>query len=119
MRRTTDERGFTLVEVLVAFTVAALALGAVFELLSGGIAGLRNAAQYAEATQLAESRLESVGIAEPLASGTAAGRFDDRFVWRLDAEALPGHARLYRVRVTVSWRGRSVALESLRFKGDI
>ena len=117
MQRSTDESGFTLIEVLVAFTIAALCLGAVFQLLTTGLAGLRGSAAYAHATQLAESRLESVGIAEPLVPGTTSGQFDGQFAWQMQTDPLPG-TKLYRVRLTVSWRDRSISLHSLRLPGN-
>lgn len=116
MRRAIDESGFTLIEVVVAFTIAALCLGAVFQLLTGSLAGLRGSAAYAHATQLAESRLDSIGIAEPLVPGATSGRFDEQFAWQMQTDPLPG-TKLYRVRLTVSWRDRSVSLESLRLQG--
>jgi general secretion pathway protein I len=115
MRRATDESGFTLIEVVVAFTIAALCLGAVFQLLTGSLAGLRGSAAYTHATQLAESRLERVGIVEPLVSGVTSGRFDEQFAWQMQTDPLPG-TKLYRVRLTVSWHNRSVLLESLRLQ---
>ena len=117
MQRSTDESGFTLIEVLVAFTIAALCLGAVFQLLTTSLSGLRGSAAYAHATQLAESRLESVGIAEPLVPGTTSGRFDEQFAWQMQTDPLPG-TKLYRVRLTVSWRDRSISLHSLRLPGN-
>jgi general secretion pathway protein I len=117
-----SEAGFVLVEVLVAFAVAAALLGLGFELLSTNLGALRRTGAYEQALLLAESRLEELSTGAPPAED--AGETDDGFAWRIDAvrdPAAPSSAKgpaLYQVRVTVSWQQgltpRSVSLASLR-----
>lgn len=121
-----DDRGFALIEVLVAFTIAATTLAVLFQLFSTDLQSVDRADTYTRATLLAESRMESIGTTEPLAPALLTGRFDDRFSWKIaieryasgdDAEpASP--AILYRVQVTVLWRDGAargaVSLETLR-----
>ncbi|HET6518572.1 MAG TPA: prepilin-type N-terminal cleavage/methylation domain-containing protein [Geminicoccaceae bacterium] len=124
-RRARAAAGFTLIEVLIAFVILALALGALLPGFSTGLRGLDTADDYATAALLAESRLAAVGREEPLEEGTTAGEFDDRFRWRLDVTALPGAdpdgvlpVLPYGVVLTVSWDARdderSVVIETLR-----
>lgn len=92
--------------------------------------GLRNtviAREYSMATTMAESKLASVGVAEPLRPGENEGRFDGHYRWHTmitpqvsDLEsANEDHAgQLYRVSVQVIWDSlngeRSVTLTTLR-----
>jgi general secretion pathway protein I len=123
------EDGFTLLEAVVAFTLTAGVLVGLCEVLSRDMAGLGSSEDYGRAVALAEARLETLGVAEPLVRGTTSGRFDERFAWQV--EVTPGQdvtpvgasrpaLRLDRLRVTVSWQGgkqpRSVSLESLRLE---
>lgn len=123
-------RGFTLIEVLVAFAILALALGVLLQVFSGGLNNARVSEAYTTASLLAESKLAALGAEEPLAEGQSAGRFDDRFRWRVDVrpyeeaersgpterEEWPVNA--FQVVVTVSWNEaneeRSVSLSTLR-----
>src|SRR5258707_11895102 len=58
--------GFTLIEILVAFTVATLLLGALYQLFSAGLRSSASAQHYADAVLLAESGLDAlVGTAVP------------------------------------------------------
>ena len=123
---THDDRGFALIEVLVAFTIAATTLAVLFQLFSTDLQSIDRADAYARATLLAESRLDSIGVAEPLAPGMLAGRFDDRFSWKVaierfvpdDESAAPSASVLYHVHVTVLWRDgpadSAVSLDTLR-----
>lgn len=54
--------GFTLLEILVALTLLALAMGIIMQIFSRGVNGADLADRYAKAAMLAESRLASVGI---------------------------------------------------------
>jgi general secretion pathway protein I len=122
---THDDRGFALIEVLVAFTIAATTLAVLFQLFSTDLQSVDRADAYARATLLAESRLDSIGVAEPLAPGMLAGRFDDRFSWKVaierfvpDESAALSASVLYHVHVTVLWRDgpadSAVSLDTLR-----
>jgi general secretion pathway protein I len=115
MRRA-DQAGFTLVEVLVAFAIAAMFLAVTFDLLSGSLAGIGRAEAHDRALAIAESRLEAAGLAEPLVPGATSGRYDERFTWR--TEVRPFSRDLYELTVSVLWRQglgqQSVALHSLR-----
>lgn len=109
-----------------AFVIATGVLGMAFQLFSNALDGIHRIEQYAQALQIAESRLESAGISEVLVPGSTRGRFDDRFDWEVTADrydgALPARTArsiaLYQVQVIVSWRqglGRkSVSLTSIR-----
>lgn len=120
-------RGFTLIEVLAALAILGLALGVLFQIFSTGLGSARVAQGYTLATALAESKLASLGIEEPLAEGETAGWFDDDFRWRVAVRSYEQEARAagegasiepYEVVVTVSWgepdEERSVSLTTLR-----
>jgi type II secretory pathway pseudopilin PulG len=76
------ERGFALIEILVAFVILALGLGAI---LTGVVVAMRSDARTQlsrSALRVAQSRLEAAGIAEALAPGTREGVIANKFRWR-------------------------------------
>ena len=79
-------RGFTLLEVLVAFVVLALSLSALLPALTT----LGHRGRLAEdrwlAGELALSRLEAAGVTTPLARGDDSGAWQD---WRWTVEVRP------------------------------
>ena len=119
--------GFTLLEVLVAFIIAALALGALFEGSISGLKSARIAAHYQEAVSRARSHLAGL-LAQNFAAGTQTGDDGGGFTWQtqespLATVAVPagqgnGRPVLYALRVTVSWdldgATRAVTLHSER-----
>jgi general secretion pathway protein I len=126
-------RGFTLLEIMLAFALLAAGIGLLLGIQSGGLRQVRTSAEVGEASLHAQSLLDSLGVVEPLRAGTNAGEFDGgRYRWRLeiteieeaeaaevDAEAVPvapgpvpeiGPAlasasapRLYRVVLDIAW----------------
>ncbi|WP_334503299.1 type IV pilus modification PilV family protein [Bradyrhizobium sp. AZCC 1678] len=78
-----EQAGFTLIETLVAFAVLALMLTVLFGGLSPLMTGGQRAEVLREALQLAQARLDGLGIVEPLVSGESSGHFEDGFDWRL------------------------------------
>ena len=75
--------GFSLLEVLVAFTLLALAMGVVMQIFSRGVNGATLADRYAKATMYAESMLSGVGSETELKEGSSGGKFDDDFSWAM------------------------------------
>lgn len=126
MRR---DRGFTLLEVMVAFIIAALALAALTQGAAGGLQSARVAAHTQEALSRAKSRLAVLDVA--LRPGEQQGDDGGGFAWRMlvmpvataaaAREGDPpriGRAVLYRATATISWTmdggSRSVALTTTR-----
>ena len=129
------EAGFTLLEVLIAFVIAALAMGALF---SGTVAGLDAtsvAAKYDEAISLARSHLASIGHGAAIAQQETSGAEGEGFTWHLRVreaasrelslsdqdranDIKPTRAVLYDIAVTESWkaggRARQVTLATRR-----
>ena len=116
-----DERGFSLIEILVALAITLLAL----DLLYGGITHALRIAQTTAAAEVAVSRAQShlAAIADPaLLAPVQSGDDGDGYHWSTRVQVAgiaPAPARvqrgpwargtaLYAVSVTISWReGRS------------
>lgn len=125
MSRPGKSDGFTLIEVLVAFTIMAMALGALLQTFATGLRSLNTAESYSTAALQARSKLAEIGPIVPLEVGEYSGELADGFSWRARIEpyapavpeGVPGGPRLagYEVEVTVSWSaGPEVRLTTLR-----
>ena len=122
--------GFTLLEVLVAFTIFALSFAAILQIFSGGLRNAEVADRALVALGHAESLLAAAGIEQPLAEGERSGELPDGMAWRetiarySDATtpaAPPAGLQPYSVSVTVTWDAgnglggrRDVTLTTLR-----
>jgi prepilin-type N-terminal cleavage/methylation domain-containing protein len=116
--------GFTLIEVLVALAILAIACGFAFRALSGGFDRLDRDQKSADALLLAQSILARVGHDIALQDSAVAGRTKDDFSWRIetapygDTQGVPPSRLIgYRVEVTIAWserhQRREVRLTSL------
>lgn len=82
-----SQRGYTLIEVLVAFAVLAGALTLLLAILTGASRQVRWAAEAGRAALHAQSLLDQAGIGEPLQPGQSDGGFEDgRYQWTLVVE---------------------------------
>ncbi len=119
------ERGFTLIEVLVAFAILALFLGAVMPTLSTSMSASRTGGDTITAAAYAQSLIAGVGVNAQLAEGEFGNtlevpRFSSRLVVRpYGGRAAPdGGPRLYEVIAHVRWRDgareRTVSLGTFR-----
>ena len=127
MRFDRRQSGYTLIEVLVAFMILALALTVLMRIFSGGLRNVSVSSDYAVATLIAESRLAATGIDVPLQPGERSGTEGERFEWTVsvqDYDPWPGYRSAakgvdaFRVTVTVEWPNgdstRSVGLSTVR-----
>ena len=127
-----DQRdGFALLEVLIAFAIASIALGVLYSGAAEGLLGSRLAARTDEATTRARSRLALMCHGARLTPGEQSGDAGGGFSWRVhtaraatemldrgeaNTSAPPERADSNHVRVIVSWPGtvrrHEVALET-------
>jgi general secretion pathway protein I len=125
------QSGYTLIEVLVAFVILALALTVLLRIFSGGLRNVSVSSDYATATLIAESRLAAAGIDVPLRPGETSGTEGERFAWTVsvqDYQPWPGYRSAargvdaFRVTVTVEWphgdRTRTVGLSTVRLRTE-
>ncbi len=80
-------RGFSLLEVLVAFTILTMLLGALFQVFSTGLHAARSGDRYTRATVIAQSRLAALGVEDALLEGITSGTTDDEYHWRVTVSA--------------------------------
>lgn len=86
----TAHKGFTLLEVLVAFTLLALFFGALFQVFAAGLAVTRSGESQTRAVLLAESKLAEIGADHSLGPGSHSGVFElganegPRYRWRAE-----------------------------------
>ncbi len=127
--------GFTLLEVMIAFVIAALAIGALFGGTVAGLDATSVAARYDEAVSLARSHLAAIGHGDAIKPQQTSGADGEGFTWHLAIreagsrqlqlsdqdranDIKPTRAVIYDVRVTESWkaggRERQVAITTRR-----
>jgi len=108
------QRGFSLLEILIAFSILALSLGILLKIFSAGVNTAGVAEEYTAAVQIAESLMAGAGIEAPLQAGETSGLENEKYHWQvsvnpfqfmaekeLDAAILP--VILFKVKVTVNW----------------
>jgi general secretion pathway protein I len=103
-------KGFSLLEILVAFTIMAISLGIVLKIFSSGVNTAIVSENYIIATQIAESLMAKTGVEESLAVGESSGTEDDKYQWRVKVEDYispeaedDAEIKLMTVQVTVKW----------------
>ena len=127
---TSQDSGFTLLEVVVALAIAALAIVGLFQAASGGLLAVNTAGRVEEAVQRAQSHLAAVGRSAALIQGEFTDDDGGGYHWRLRARPVASRqvaatdgrptalATLFDVEVTISWPGRSgersVVLKTMR-----
>jgi general secretion pathway protein I len=126
-KRRPDTGGFLLLEVLVAFVIAAIALAVLFQGAVGGLRATAVAGRYEQAVARARSHLAAMGgLASRLVPGVQSGDDGSGFRWEVEVTPLSAltltgppavQVLLDRVSVTESWgEHRAVRLVTARLQ---
>ena len=110
-RSQVSNKGFTLIEILVAVSVLSIAMVVILQLFSGGLRSSRLSDAYTKGVFHARERMEEVLLGTEFAEGVSEGEFEDSYRWRLEivreeqpeeeASKLPFDA--FHIRVDVFW----------------
>jgi len=76
-------RGFTLIEIVTALVLFAIALGIFMQMTGNSLRAARQAQHYSHAALHAQSLLDAAGHGETLREGVTNGRLDDGTEWSL------------------------------------
>jgi general secretion pathway protein I len=123
-------RGFSLLEVIAATLLLAIAFVALMQVAGGSVALTRNADDHSQAALWARNLLDTVDLTAPLQAGTREGQFDSHYRWRLvvtpwHASAADANApmQMMKLDLDVFWgarpRERSAHFSTLRVLGPV
>ena len=123
-------RGFTLIEVVVALAILGVGLTVIIELFSGGLRLARASMEYTKAVNYARTKMEEIAVKSAVQEGTGEGESDDKsFRWQVVMKKVDllsidksmdykPPIELYQVKIDVFWKSgskeRSTSLESLK-----
>ncbi len=128
MNETKKSRGFTLVEVLMAFTILTISLGVLFQSAQAGLAMGARATTQGQAALVARSLLARVGVDLPLTLPKQEGKVTGTpFTWTVTITPhSPWQMRLrvpfdpVRVNIQIAWgdpsKGEAIELRTVRLR---
>lgn len=125
------QQGFSLLEILIAFSILALSLGILLKIFSGGVNSAIVAEDYSAAVQIAESLMAVAAVEKPLQAGQESGLENDKYYWLVEVSPFQFNPEnvgletmtvaLFKIKVTVRWGddnaggdGRQIALTRLK-----
>ncbi|MFO7986680.1 MAG: prepilin-type N-terminal cleavage/methylation domain-containing protein [Desulfatiglandaceae bacterium] len=106
-----SDKGFTLIEILVAISILAISLVVILQLFSGALKSSRISDEYTTGIFYAREKMEEILLRDALTSGEQEGEFDQAYRWRAqivrmeqtgeEASKLP--IDMFQITVDVSW----------------
>lgn len=123
------QKGFSLLEILIAFSILALSLGILLKIFSAGVNSAVIAEDYTAAVQIGQSLMAKTGIETPLQAGQESGLENEKYQWEVEVTPFEFNPEkvdttsittaLFKVKVIVSWgddnsNDRQIELTSLR-----
>ena len=111
--------GFSLLEILVAFSILAVSLSILLNIFASGVNTAAVAEDYTHAVQIAESFMAKTGVETPLKASQVSGIIQNKYHWQVivrpfnfnpdavDTTTLA--TALFKVKVIVSWGDKPYA----------
>jgi len=123
-------KGFTLIEVVVALAILGVGLTVIIELFSGGLRLGRASMEYTKAVNYARVKMEETMAKPTIEEGTQEGESDDKtFRWQMGVKKVDllsidksidykPPVELFQVKIDVFWKSgskeKSTSVESLK-----
>jgi len=123
------QKGFSLLEILIAFSILAISLGILLKIFSAGINTAVVSEDYTAAVQIAESLMAKTGLESPLQAGEDSGTENDKYEWQVlvtpylfnpdNLDEMTITSTLFKVKVVVNWdiektKRRQIELTTLK-----
>lgn len=113
-----NNKGFTLLEVIIAIAIMGISIALIMQLFSGGLRSGRVSRDYTMAVIHAKEKMEEMLISP----AAGAEDFDDNYKWQTEISpyisAEKGDSKLIKISVKVSWnapgKDRSIELATLK-----
>ncbi|WP_394752044.1 prepilin-type N-terminal cleavage/methylation domain-containing protein [Crenothrix sp.] len=120
-------QGFSLLEILIAFTILAFSLTILLRIFSTGVNSAVMSEEYTAAVQIAESLMAKTGVESKPKNGQTSGVENDKYRWEVSVSPfnfvvgkfqMKSTAELFKVDAIVSWgdddNDRQVRLTTLK-----
>jgi len=109
--RQVSNRGFTLIEILVAISILSISLVVILQLFSGGLKSSRLSDRYTKGIFHAKEKMEEILLSTEFSEEEAEGEFGDSYRWRSEIvrieQAEDEEAKLpfntFNIKVDVMW----------------
>lgn len=109
-----QQQGFTLIEIIAAFTILAMTFMVVLEILSNSSANTIKSSERTEIALEASSKMAEIGTTIPVEEGNESGEFDNGHRWDIsmvpydisyEGDTVMDFApiELYQITLTISW----------------
>ena len=123
------QKGFSLLEILIAFSILAISLGILLKIFSAGINTAVVSEDYTAAVQIAESLMAKTGLESPLQAGEDSGTENEKYEWQVlvtpylfnpdNIDEMSITTTLFKVKVVVNWdiektKSRQIELTTLK-----
>ena len=123
------QKGFSLLEILIAFSILAISLGILLKIFSAGINTAVVSEDYTAAVQIAESLMAKTGLESPLQAGENSGTENEKYEWQVlvtpylfnpdNVDEMTITTTLFKVKVIVNWdiektKRRQIELTTLK-----
>ena len=78
------QNGFTLLEVLVAFSIMALTFATVMQIIAGSAKNTVRASHETKVAMYAQSKMDELGLFELIEEGGSNGEFEENIHWNME-----------------------------------